>query len=78
MIYNNNTGEITIHSDNENEDCMIFDDGSIVKMDGYPIVEPLHEFLPVFVIEKLQDYYNNETFYKMVLADYDPTDTGYD
>ena len=78
MIYNNNTGEITIHSDNENEDCMIFDDGSIEQMDGYPIVKPLHEFLPVFVIEKLQEYYNNETFYKMVLADYDPTDKGYD
>lgn len=78
MIYNNNTGEIIIHSDNENEDCMIFDDGSIEQMDGYPIVKPLHEFLPVFVIEKLQEYYNNETFYKMVLADYDPTDKGYD
>lgn len=78
MIYNNNTGEITIHSDNENEDCMIFDDGSIEQMDGYPIVKPLHEFLPVFVIEKLQEYYNNETFYKMVLADYDSTDKGFD
>ena len=78
MIYNTNTGEITIHSDNENEDCMIFDDGSIEQMDGYPIVKPLHEFLPVFVIEKLQEYYNNETFYKMVLADYDPKDKGYD
>ena len=78
MIYNNNTGEITIHSDNENEDCMIFDDGSIEQMDGYPIVKPLHEFLPVFVIEKLQEYYSNETFYKMVLADYDPTDKGFD
>lgn len=78
MIYNNNTGEITIHSDNENEDYMIFDDGSIEQMDGYPIVEPLHEFLPVFVIEKLQEYYSNETFYKMVLADYDPTDKGFD
>ena len=78
MIYNNNTGEITIHSDNENEDYMIFDDGSIEQMDGYPIVEPLHEFLPVFVIEKLQEYYSNETFYKMVLADYDPKDKGYD
>lgn len=78
MIYNNNTEEITIHSDNENEDCMIFDDGSIVKMDGYPIVEPLHEFLPAFVIEKLQDFYSDNTFYKMVLADYDPTDKGCD
>ena len=78
MIYNNNTGEITIHSDNENEDCMIFDDGSIEQMDGHPIVKPLHEFLPVFVIEKLQEYYNNETFYKMVLADYDTTDKGSD
>lgn len=78
MIYNNNTGEITIHSDNENEDCMISVDGSIEQMDGYPIVKPLHEFLPVFVIEKLQEYYNNETFYKMVLADYDPTDKGFD
>ena len=78
MFYNNNTGEITIYSDNENEDCRIFDDGSIEQMDGYPIVKPLHEFLPVFVIEKLQEYYNNETFYKMVLADYDPTDKGYD
>ena len=78
MIYNNNTGEITIHNDNEEEDCMIFDDGSIEQMDGYPIVEPLHEFLPVFVIEKLQEYYSNETFYKMVLADYDPTDKGFD
>ena len=78
MIYNNNTGEITIHSDNENEDCMIFDDGSIEQMNGYPIVKPLHEFLPVFVIEKLQEYYTNETFYKMVLADYDPTDKGFD
>lgn len=78
MIYNNNTEEITIHSDNENEDCMIFDDGSIVKMDGYPIVEPLHEFLPAFVIEKLQDFYSDKTFYKMVLADYDPTDKGCD
>ena len=78
MIYNNNTGEITIYSDNENENCMIFDDGSIEQMDGYPIVKPLHEFLPVFVIEKLQEYYSNETFYKMVLADYDPTDKGFD
>ena len=78
MIYNNNTGEITIHSDNENEDCMILDDGSIEQMNGYPIVKPLHEFLPVFVIEKLQEYYTNETFYKMVLADYDPTDKGSD
>lgn len=78
MIYNNDTGEITIYSDNENEDCRIFDDGSIEQMDGYPIVKPLHEFLPVFVIEKLQEYYSNETFYKMVLADYDPTDKGYD
>ena len=78
MIYNNNTGEITIHSDNENEDCMIFDNGSIEQMDGHPIVKPLHEFLPVFVIEKLQEYYNNETFYKMVLADYDTTDKGSD
>lgn len=78
MIYNNNTGEIIIHSDNENEDCMISVDGSIEQMDGYPIVKPLHEFLPVFVIEKLQEYYNNETFYKMVLADYDPTDKGFD
>lgn len=78
MFYNNNTGEITIYGDNENEDCRIFDDGSIEQMDGYPIVKPLHEFLPVFVIEKLQEYYNNETFYKMVLADYDPTDKGYD
>lgn len=78
MIYNNDTGDITIHSDNENGGCMIFDDGSIEQMDGYPIVKPLHEFLPVFVIEKLQEYYSNETFYKMVLADYDPTDKGYD
>ena len=78
MIYNNDTGEITIHSDNENEDCMIFDDGSIEQMDGYPIVKPLHEFLPVFVIEKLHEYYSNETFYKMVLADYDSTDKGFD
>lgn len=78
MIYNNDTGDITIYSVNENEDCMIFDDGSIEQMDGYPIVKPLHEFLPVFVIEKLQEYYSNETFYKMVLADYDPTDKGYD
>ena len=78
MIYNNNTGETNIHSDNENEDCMILVDGSIEQMDGSPIVKPLHEFLPVFVIEKLQEYYNNETFYKMVLADYDPTDKGFD
>lgn len=78
MIYNNNTGDITIHSDNENEDCMILNDGSIEQMNGYPIVKPLHEFLPVFVIEKLQEYYTNETFYKMVLADYDPTDKGFD
>lgn len=78
MIYNNDTGDITIYSVNENEDCMIFDDGSIEQLDGYPIVKPLHEFLPVFVIEKLQEYYSNETFYKMVLADYDPTDKGYD
>lgn len=78
IVFNNNTGDMTIYSDNENEDCMIFDDGSIEQMNGYPIVEPLHEFLPTFVIEKLQEYYSNETFYKMVLADYDPTDKGFD
>lgn len=76
MIYNNNTGEITIHSDNENYEISY--DGEIQQQNGYSIVEPLYKFLPVFVIEKLQEYYNNETFYKMVLADYDPTDKGYD
>ena len=76
MIYNNNTGEITIHSDNENYEISY--DGEIQQQNGYSIVEPLYKFLPVFVIEKLQEYYNNETFYKMVLADYDPTDKGFD
>ena len=76
MIYNNNTGEITIHSDNENYEISY--DGEIQQQNGYSIVEPLYKFLPVFVIEKLQEYYNNETFYKMVLADYDPKDKGYD
>ena len=76
MIYNNNTGEITIHSDNENYEISY--DGEIQQQNGYSIVEPLYKFLPVFVIEKLQEYYTNETFYKMVLADYDPTDKGYD
>ena len=76
MIYNNNTGEITIHSDNENYEISY--DGEIQQQNGYSIVEPLYKFLPVFVIEKLQEYYNNETFYKMVLADYDPTDKGSD
>ena len=76
MIYNNNTGEITIHSDNENYEISY--DGEIQQQNGYSIVEPLYKFLPVFVIEKLQEYYNNETFYKMVLADYDTTDKGSD
>lgn len=76
MIYNNNTGEITIHSDNENYEISY--DGEIQQQNGYSIVEPLYKFLPVFVIEKLQEYYNDETFYKMVLADYDSTDKGYD
>ncbi len=76
MIYNNNTGEITIHSDNENYEISY--DGEIQQQNGYSIVEPLYKFLPVFVIEKLQEYYTNETFYKMVLADYDPTDKGSD
>lgn len=76
MIYNNNTGEITIHNDNENYEISY--DGEIQQQNGYSIVEPLYKFLPVFVIEKLQEYYTNETFYKMVLADYDPTDKGSD
>ena len=76
MIYNNNTGEMTIHSDNENYEISY--DGEIQQQNGYSIVEPLYKFLPVFVIEKLQEYYNSETFYKMVLADYDPTDKGSD
>lgn len=76
MIYNNNTGEITIHSDNENYEISY--DGEIQQQNGYSIVEPLYKFLPVFVIEKLQEYYTDETFYKMVLADYDSTDKGSD